>query len=221
MKQTNEKGLDLHKAIKGWLLALMTASMPLLPYAGSAAQMHFESANFAANTLIIAVARSDGTALAAILGDNYREQLPIDQISAEEMDRFFAAWSGYHTLVPTAGNTRLLAIGENGWTLPIPIVREAQGWRFDTVKGGELMRIRRIGRNELSAIQAVLAYRDAQMKYAAQDHDSDGVPEFAQPASRWAGPGRALRNRASRSIPRLCRHLNAWGRTCATSRALT
>ena len=59
-------------------------------------------------------------------------------------------------------------------------MRSGSGWIFDTRAGQEEMRIRRIGRNELAAIQTMYAYVDAQREYAEQDRNGDGVREFAQ-----------------------------------------
>ena len=74
----------------------------------------------------------------------------------------------------------LLAVGEDEWTLPIPIVAGASGWYFDVDEGLERMRIRRIGRNELATMQAILAYYDAQMEYAEEDRDENGLLEYAR-----------------------------------------
>ena len=68
----------------------------------------------------------------------------------------------------------------DGWTLPIPIVRSGDGWAFDARAGAEEMRIRRIGRNELAAINAMFAYVDAQREYAQQDRNDDGMLEYAR-----------------------------------------
>lgn len=176
MKKTIMKLSSLHKAVS---IGLLTAALAL-PMSATAEQAYFPSAEVAANVLVVAVARHDRAALRAMLGDDYRKLLPVDQIHEDDLDRFFHNWASYHALIPKDANTRMLAVGENGWTLPIPIVRDAQGWRFDTVAGGDLMRIRAIGRNELSVMQAALAYHDAQEEYAAVDHDGDGVREFAQ-----------------------------------------
>ena len=73
-----------------------------------------------------------------------------------------------------------LAVGPNDWTLPIPIVKEGNRWRFDTIAGAEEMRTRRIGRDELATLQAVLAYYDAQKEYALADRNGDGMLEYAQ-----------------------------------------
>jgi hypothetical protein len=64
--------------------------------------------------------------------------------------------------------------------LPIPIVEGKGGWRFDARAGADEIRTRRIGRNELTAMQASLAYYDAQKEYATADRHGDGVLQYAQ-----------------------------------------
>jgi hypothetical protein len=167
---------------KKWLFMIALALLVLgLSCEGFAAgQTFFKSAGEAANSLVIAVAQDDDTALTHILGQDYRKLLPMDKIKGDVVDRFLHSWIGFHTLLSKDAKTRMLAVGENGWTFPVPIVKEKQGWRFDTAAGLELMRIRQIGRNELSTMQAVYAYHDAQMEYALKDRDGDGVLEYAQ-----------------------------------------
>jgi hypothetical protein len=64
--------------------------------------------------------------------------------------------------------------------MPVPIVKTTAGWQFDTRLAPEEMRIRRIGRNEVAAIQVALAYTDAQNEYRARDWNGDGVLEYAK-----------------------------------------
>ncbi len=64
--------------------------------------------------------------------------------------------------------------------MPIPLVKEAKGWRFDTAAGVDEIINRRIGRNELSAIEVIRAYVSAQMLFASRDRDGDKVLEYAQ-----------------------------------------
>ena len=73
-----------------------------------------------------------------------------------------------------------LAVGPDDWTLPIPLVKSGAGWHFDVRAGAEEMRIRRVGRNDLAAMQALLAYSDAQKDYATVDRNNDGLVEYAQ-----------------------------------------
>jgi hypothetical protein len=63
--------------------------------------------------------------------------------------------------------------------MPIPLVKSPAGWRFDTTQGEQEILNRRIGRNELAAIQVCLGIVDAAHEYAALDLDGDGIPEYA------------------------------------------
>jgi len=80
----------------------------------------------------------------------------------------------------------VLIIGHEDWPFPIPLVRKDGTWRFDTSAGREEVLYRRIGRNELSAIQACLAYVDAQQEYAERGIAGNGV--YAQRIV--SGPGK-------------------------------
>jgi hypothetical protein len=75
----------------------------------------------------------------------------------------------------------ILEIGKELWPFPFPAVRDDAGkWSFDTMAGLEEIVNRRVGENELVAIGTARAYVDAQREYALQDHDGDGVLEYAQ-----------------------------------------
>ena len=134
----------------------------------------------AANAFALAVADDDKTMMRQILGEGYREVLPLDHVDGEDVDNFIAAWEKAHTLLPEGDKKMMLAVGKGQWTLPLPIVQGATGWYFDLDEGQERMRIRRIGRNELAAIQTILAVYDAQMEYASQDRNGDGMLEYAR-----------------------------------------
>ena len=143
-------------------------------------QAVFNTPEDAANAFVLAVADDDETMLGKLLGTDYQEVLPLDNIDAEDVDNFIVAAEKHNTLLPRGDRKMLLAVGEDEWTLPIPIVAGESGWYFDIDEGLENMRIRRIGRNELATMQAVLAYYDAQMEYAEQDRDGNGLLEYAQ-----------------------------------------
>ena len=80
----------------------------------------------------------------------------------------------------TAANRKTLVIGSENWPLPFPLVKEDGRWRFDTAAGIEEAVNRRVGRNELNAIDLCHAYLDAQIEYASADRDGDEVLEYAQ-----------------------------------------
>jgi len=141
----------------------------------------------AADAFVLAMENDDEVLLGKVLGADFREVLPLDHIDSEDVENFLAAWEEQHTLLPQGKQTMLLAVGEGEWTLPIPIVEGDKGWYFDIEAGLERMRIRRIGRNELATMQAVLAYYDAQMEYATQDQNGDGMLEYASNLMSSAG----------------------------------
>ena len=143
-------------------------------------QAVFKTPDDAATTFVQAVSNDDEERLKKILGTEYHKILPIDDVSSVDIGNFLDAWEKYNTLLPQGDKKMLLAVGEEEWTLPIPIVAGTAGWYFDIDEGLERMRIRRIGRNELAAMQAVLAYYDAQMEYAEQDRNDDQILEYAQ-----------------------------------------
>ena len=134
----------------------------------------------AANAFTLALVNHDMEMFSKVLGADYREILPVDEIDSEDVGNFLAAWEKHNTLLPQGDQKMLIAVGEGEWTLPIPIVAGTSGWYFDMEEGADRIRIRRIGRNELDVMQAVLAYYDAQMEYAQQDRNGNGLLEYAQ-----------------------------------------
>jgi hypothetical protein len=100
---------------------------------------------------------------------------------ADEQGRaaFIKAYSEANRLAVEGGSKATLVIGENAWPFPIPLVNSGDGWRFDARQGEHEILNRRIGRNELAAIQVCLAIVDAEREYAAEDVDGNGVLEYA------------------------------------------
>lgn len=74
---------------------------------------------------------------------------------------------------------KIAALGHDAWPFPIPLVLENGRWRFDVEAGKEEILNRRIGRNELLAIESLRAYVDAQRDYASQGRDGK-APAFAR-----------------------------------------
>ena len=142
------------------------------------AQKAFLTPEAAADALIDGIARHDPDAVNTVLGADYKRYIPMDDTSAEDRTNFLAAWARNHKVV-TTGDKAMVEVGTYGWTMPIPLAKSGAGWSFDTRAAGEEMRVRRIGRNELAAMQVVLAYVDAQREYAARDWDGDGVKSYA------------------------------------------
>jgi len=132
-----------------------------------------------------AVIDNNESALQSIFGRDFRQLIP--PVGAEVRARFIDEWHIAHTVQPIDATRAQIAVGKDGWTFPVPLVNSAQGWHFDTRAGVEEMRERRIGRNELAVIQALLAVYDAQREYATTDHDGDGLLAYASKLSSSPG----------------------------------
>jgi Protein of unknown function (DUF2950) len=161
------------------VLAALSLAAGLGAPATAWAQKMFPSADAAAEAFVDALSRHDGPELKVVMGPEYKRLIPVDGVDPEDVTNFLAAWAKGHKIVATGNDRAALQVGD-GWTLPIPIMKSAAGWSFDTSGAADEMRTRRIGRDELAAIQASYAYVDAQREYAATDHNKDGVLEYAQ-----------------------------------------
>ena len=166
----------------GWLqgIAALLCALALSGTVSAAGtQKTFASPEMAVNALVDGVARNDGAEVRAILGIQSEKLVPLDSVSLDDRLAFLAAWAQGHRIVNDGDKVARLELS-TGWTLPIPLVRTSQGWVFDTQAGEAEVRVRRIGRNELAAIETMRAYVDAQQEYAEQDRIGDGIREFAQ-----------------------------------------
>jgi len=162
------------------LRALATAFVLALSFSGTAAaaQTTFKTPEAAMEAFGAAVEKNDDKINKAILGEDYRKIIPPQ--GNEKRDRFMRAWEKAHKIQPEGKNKAHIAVGDDGWTLPIPLVKGKSGWRFDMKAATAEIRERTIGRNELAVMKVVLAYYDAQKEYAEQDRNGNGVLEYAQ-----------------------------------------
>lgn len=171
----------------------MKSSMCPLPYAllvavglacssTVAAQQAFPTPDQAAQAFVDALGteRADQARLAVLLGSDWRSFIPLEGVERADVDAFLRGYRERHVIEKRGDAQAILVVGKESWSLPIPLAKVATGWRFDTRAGAEEMRVRRIGRNEISAIESARAYHDAQMDYAELDRDGDGVLEYAQ-----------------------------------------
>ncbi len=165
----------LNRATRGLALALGACALVIAPAAQ--AQKAYPTPDAAANAFVQSLAANDGDALKAIVGADYAKYIP--HRTANSVTNFLAAWAKSHKIVQAGDAKAYLEVGTNGWTLPIPIVKSEAGWSFDTQATPEELRIRRIGRNELNAIQVVLACGDAEEDYRKFDRDKNGKNDYA------------------------------------------
>jgi hypothetical protein len=159
--------------------ALLFALVLSAPCAAAGTQKTFASPEIAAEALVDSLARNDEAEMRAILGVNHDRLLSLDDLAADDRLAFLEAWAKGRRILRDSDTLAHLEVS-SGWTLPIPLVRTGSGWLFDTRAGKKELRTRRIGRNELAAIEIMHAFVEAQREYAALDRNDDGVREFAQ-----------------------------------------
>jgi hypothetical protein len=138
----------------------------------------------AVKALVAALSANDEKMLLAIFGDIPSNRQLIssgDEVADKDSrERFVHAYQEKNRIVMVSAIKAVLEIGNDDWPFPIPIVKAGKVWHFSAKDGRQEILNRRIGKNELSAIQVCLAYVDAQREYASKDRNGDGVLEYAQ-----------------------------------------
>jgi len=159
------------------------------PQGGSAAtsgaiQESFATPQWAADVLIRAVAEYDVPALLKILGPEAKDLVSsADPVRDKAYADAFARKANEKNAIttdPQNGARAVLTIGNDDWPFPVPIVRRGRKWIFDAKQGRDEILFRRIGANELDAIQICRGFVEAQKEYASQIHDDSGVNQYAQ-----------------------------------------
>ena len=161
------------------LLPILCLALPGLP---AHAQQAYPTPDAAAEALVAALGttQADKAQLATVFGADWAKYIPLDNVDREDTDAFLARYRERHAFEKVDATRVKLTVGNEAWVLPVPLVKGGGGWAFDLAGAGPELAARRIGRNELDAVQASLAYVDAQDEYAGQDRDGDGVLEYAQ-----------------------------------------
>jgi hypothetical protein len=163
-------------AISIFLCLAQAVSLP----AGEAV-MAFASPQEAVNALGRAVSATNRAALASLFGPESQQLVNPDEIQGTaELAEFAAAFNVTNRLVRDSDTRMFLEVGKDPWLFPIPLVKNAVGWQFDTQAGLDEILNRRVGRNELEVLGVLRAYVQAQREYASRDRDGDGVLEYAQ-----------------------------------------
>ncbi len=147
----------------------------------AAGEQTFGSPDEAVSALVTATSNHDTNALHAIFGPEGHKLVSPDAVQAEENYKMFAQRLAEKTQLTTnVGGNIALEIGADGWPFPIPLVNQDGKWHFDTAAGRAEILNRRVGMDELGAIDVCRAYVGAQREYAGQDRMGDGVLAYAQ-----------------------------------------
>ena len=173
--------------ISPWLPAQATAQSTTgtqsLPDANVTPES-FATPQRAADALIRAATESDTAALLKIFGPDGKDLISsADPVRDRNYVDAFIAKAREKTSVaidPNNGSRAILSVGNDDWPFPVPLVRVGHKWIFDSKKGHDEILFRRIGRNELDAIQICEGFVEAQKEYASDIHDGSGVNQYAQ-----------------------------------------
>jgi hypothetical protein len=147
-------------------------------------QATFRSPEEAGAAIVSAAEQFDLAAMKEILGP---EGLSIvvteDTVQSRNQATAFVAEARVQTRVerdPGDAGRAVLLVGAEDWPLPIPVVEEGGRWRFDSAAGLQEVAFRRIGRNELDAIEICRGFVEAQWEYAMERHDDAPINQYAR-----------------------------------------
>ncbi len=150
----------------------------------AAKQKEFNTPEQAAASLVEAATVFDLETLKGILGPDSTDILASeDPVMDKERALAFVTKAKEKQVVeidPKNPKRAILSVGEDGFPLPIPIVKRKDKWSFDTKAGLQEILMRRIGANELDAIGICRGYVEAQYEYAQKKHDDSKVNQYAQ-----------------------------------------
>ena len=141
--------------------------------AGAARGKAFASPDEAAAALHTAAQSNDEVALLGIFSPGAREMLAWSadsKVRQEEHATFARKYDQMHRLVNEPDGTVALYVGAENWPLPIPLVKIGGSWYFDAGLGKKEVMYRRVGRNELEALEVCHALIEAEKDYYASTH---------------------------------------------------
>jgi hypothetical protein len=175
-----------------WIGAIgLTLAAALLHAAPQAGQQTFATPQEAAQALVAAAEHNDTAALLKVLGPGSKDIVesgdPAEDKNsrAEFVERAHAKMDV--EIGPGNPDRAVLVVGQNDWPFPVPLSRQDGRWHFDAVRGRTEILARRIGRNELAAIEVSRGFVEAQMQYAARDRNADGTLQYAPKIIATAG----------------------------------
>lgn len=144
-------------------------------------QKTFATENEALAGLVAAVRSGDASQLQSILGPDSEQITSSGDAVADKHSRdvFLQKYDAKHTLASSGENEMTLNIGDDLWPVPIPLMHAGNKWYWDGAAGEQEIVYRRIGHNELDAINVCKGVLAAQKDYAAAPHDGNPAGAYA------------------------------------------
>jgi len=168
--------LRIALAVLGLVVAAGCAKQP-----ESAAATGFGTPEQAVQAFVAALEKNDTGQLKALLGPGSEQLLDSGDAVQDSGDRaaFLAAYTAKNALIDDGADRKVLVIGEDAWPMPVPIVKRDGAWVFDGEAGIDELIYRRVGANELGAIDVCRGFVAAQLEYASDGRDGDPAGIYA------------------------------------------
>ncbi len=173
---------SVNRMLQGFVV--MACGLVLFVPAGLAEQPHpktFSSAQHAANALYVAVLSGDQAQVVAVLGGDKAVVSTDDNLEDQkERETFAKKYQEMHRLMRRSDGAMILYVGAENWPFPVPIVAKNGRWFFDTDKGSREILMRRVGANEITAIETCHALAE-DGKTSAGQSESQEAREYHMP----------------------------------------
>jgi hypothetical protein len=151
--------------------------------AETTAQLTFATPEEAGQALHVAARANDENALAQILGPQSKAILSSGDSEEERaaLASFVTKYDRMNRWVTMTDGSRILYIGADNYPYPIPLTQDSSSkWYFNTAPAIDEILARRIGKNELLAIDAITAMGNAEDLYYKHPHDDVKVHQYTQ-----------------------------------------
>jgi Protein of unknown function (DUF2950) len=168
-----------------WLLAAgLVIGASLLQAGPKDAQRTFATPRDAIQATIDAAEHNDTAALLQLFGPEGRDIVESGDPAEDKDLRAEFARSAHERLRIEEDSLTpdrvTFTVGEQEWPFPVPVIRRDGKWQLDSASGRIEILARRVGANELNAMEVCRGYAEAQLEYAATARDGDRVLKYAQ-----------------------------------------
>jgi hypothetical protein len=162
--------------LAAWLFGISRPALSQQP-----GQKTYSSHEEASVAFLEAVRSADQPSLRQVLGPSANEIISSGNEDEDRRSRqqFVEKYQEMHRLGKEREGKLILYVGAENWPMPVPLVSKRNRWYFDSDEGRREILLRRVGRNELAAIEVSRALVEAQKDYSARPHDGDSVKQFA------------------------------------------
>jgi len=165
-------------------LATLTLGLAIRPALPQVGPRTFSTPQAAAQALVDAASQNDTAGLANLLGPGGKDIIQSGDTADDKAARAEFAERARTKLQVQPDrdnpNRATIVVGDQNWPFPVPLIRKNGQWSFDAARGRVEIQARRVGRNELAAIDVCRAYVEAQMEYASRDREKNGMLQYAQ-----------------------------------------